>query len=302
MSIELEICLSSVLQDASHLGPSDRCVSVNLLARTVEPSRRKGPLNTWARRLRFAGAERGAAPVLLSATFQVLLGKPRIGVRGAEDTSHVLDHVFVHPKRLAGFLGRRGIRLQYRSRDVLAEGHRNIVVCSKYAPSQRGRLARASLGFGISSDVQESYYDVVGSDNRALVWAEHVLPLLVSRTSRGAVPSLPRHVLFIDAISDSQVAAMLGGKYAARATLELQRRADAAADSFAVDPAARAGPGKKKVQRAKAQRAKERAARKKKADARRREQAERDAAALQWRPRAPTRPLDSDDDAATVRL
>ena len=43
------------------------------------------------------------------------------------------------------------------------------MVCSKYAPSQRGRLARASLGFGISSDVQESYYDVVGSDNRALV-------------------------------------------------------------------------------------------------------------------------------------
>ena len=46
----------------------------------------------------------------------------------------------------------------------------------------------------------------------------------------GAVPSLSRHVLFIDAISDSQVAAMLGGKYAAHATRELQRRADAAAD------------------------------------------------------------------------
>ena len=137
----------------------------------------------------------------------------------------------------------------------------------------------------------------IGSGILVPVWAEHVLPLLVSRTSRGAVPSLPRHVLFIDAISDSQVAAMLGGKYAARATLELQRRADAAADSFAVDPDAPTYPGRKKQAKADA---KKRAARKKKADARRREQAERDAAALQWRPRAPTRPLDSDDDAATV--
>ena len=109
------------------------------------------------------------------------------------------------------------------------------------------------------------------------------------------MPSLPRHVLFIDAISDSQVAAMLGGKYAARATLELQRRADAAADSFAVDPDAPTYPGRKKWAKAKAKAD----ARKKKADARRRK-AEREAAALQWRPRAPTRSLDSDDDAATV--
>ncbi len=135
----------------------------------------------------------------------------------------------------------------------------------------------------------------IGSGILVPVWAEHVLPLLVSRTSRGAVPSLPRPVLFIDAISDSQVTAMLGGKYAAHATLELQRRADAAADSFAVDPDARTYPGRKKWAKARAKAD----ARKKKADARRRK-AEREAAALQWRPRAPTRPLDSDDDAATV--
>ena len=98
-------------------------VLVNLLARPVEPPRREGPLNAGARRWRFAGAEPGAPPVHLSAIVQVLLGKPRIGVRGAEDTSHVLDHVFVHPKRLAGFLGRRGIRLQYSSRDVLADAN-----------------------------------------------------------------------------------------------------------------------------------------------------------------------------------
>ena len=47
----------------------------------------------------------------------------------------------------------------------------------------------------------------------------------VSRTSRGAVPTLPPHVLFIDALSDDQVGAMLEGDYAEHATLEIERRA-----------------------------------------------------------------------------
>ena len=59
------------------------------------------------------------------------------------------------------------------------------------------------------------------------VWAEHVIPFLVSRTSRGAVPTLPQSVVFIDALSDEEVEAMLDGDYAEHATLEIQRRADA---------------------------------------------------------------------------
>ena len=45
------------------------------------------------------------------------------------------------------------------------------------------------------------------------------------RTSRGAVPTLPPQVLFIDALSDDQVGAMLEGDYAEHATLEIERRA-----------------------------------------------------------------------------
>ena len=56
------------------------------------------------------------------------------------------------------------------------------------------------------------------------VWAEHVIPFLVCRTTRGAVPSLPRHVLFIDALPEDQVEAMLDGDYAAHAKRELQCR------------------------------------------------------------------------------
>ena len=59
------------------------------------------------------------------------------------------------------------------------------------------------------------------------MWAEHVIPFLVSRTSRGAVPTLPRSVIFIDALSDEQVEAMLVGDYAEHAALEFERRADA---------------------------------------------------------------------------
>ena len=41
------------------------------------------------------------------------------------------------------------------------------------------------------------------------VWAEHVLPLLVSRTSRGAVPSLHPTVLFMDSLSEAEIDAIV---------------------------------------------------------------------------------------------
>jgi hypothetical protein len=64
----------------------------------------------------------------------------------------------------------------------------------------------------------------IGAGALVPVWAEHVIPFLVCRTTRGAVPSLPRHVLFIDALSDDEVEAMLDGEYAAHAKRELQCR------------------------------------------------------------------------------
>ena len=66
----------------------------------------------------------------------------------------------------------------------------------------------------------------IGSGVLVPVWAEHVIPFLVCRRTRGAVPSLPRHVLFIDALSDEQVVAMLDGDHAEHARLELDRRSD----------------------------------------------------------------------------
>ena len=74
----------------------------------------------------------------------------------------------------------------------------------------------------------------VGSGILVPVWVEHVLPLLVSRTSRGAVPSLPPPVLFIDSLSDAEVGLMLDGDYAEHAMRELQRRADANPDGAPV--------------------------------------------------------------------
>ena len=61
----------------------------------------------------------------------------------------------------------------------------------------------------------------------APVWAEHVLPLLVSRTNRGAAPPVSLKVLFIDALYDGQVEAMLTSDDSAEraaATLERSRR------------------------------------------------------------------------------
>ena len=71
----------------------------------------------------------------------------------------------------------------------------------------------------------------IGAGVLVPVWAEHVLPLLVSRTSRGAVPSLPPPVIFIDSLSDAQVEAMLDGDYAEHAMRELRRREDANPDA-----------------------------------------------------------------------
>ena len=94
----------------------------------------------------------------------------------------------------------------------------------RYSPATHGRFPRPAryaaaellrLGYQIESGIL------------APVWAEHVLPLLVSRTSRGAAPPVSLKVLFIDALDDGQVEAMLTSDDAAEraaATLERSRR------------------------------------------------------------------------------
>ena len=78
---------------------------------------------------------------------------------------------------------------------------------------RRARYAAAELlrlGYQINSGVLSP------------VWAEHVLPLLVTRTSRGAAPSLSPALLFIDALSESELKKMVACGDAAK--LELRRR------------------------------------------------------------------------------
>ena len=94
----------------------------------------------------------------------------------------------------------------------------------RYSPATHGRFPRPAR-YAAAELLRLGYQ--VGSGVLVPVWAEHVIPFLVSRRSRGAVPTLPRSVIFIDALSDEQVEAMLVGDYAEHAALELERRADA---------------------------------------------------------------------------
>ena len=92
----------------------------------------------------------------------------------------------------------------------------------RYSPATHGRFPRPAR-YAAAELLRLGYQ--VGSGVLVPVWAEHVIPFLVSRTSRGAVPTLPPQVLFIDTLSDDQVGAMLEGDYAEHATLEIERRA-----------------------------------------------------------------------------
>ena len=93
----------------------------------------------------------------------------------------------------------------------------------RYSPATHGRFPRPAR-YAAAELLRLGYQ--IGSGVLVPVWPEHVIPFLVSRMSRGAVPMLPRSVAFIDALSDDQVEAMLDGDYAEHATLEHQRRLD----------------------------------------------------------------------------
>ena len=91
----------------------------------------------------------------------------------------------------------------------------------RYSPKTHHRFPRPAR-YAAAELLRLCYQ--IGSGVLADVWAEHVMPFLVCRTTRGTVPSLPRHVLFIDALSDDEVEAMLAGEYAEHAKRELQCR------------------------------------------------------------------------------
>ena len=95
--------------------------------------------------------------------------------------------------------------------------------CLRYSPKTHHRFPRPAR-YAAAELLRLCYQIEAGV--LADVWAEHVMPFLVCRTTRGTVPSLPRHVLFIDAISDSQLVAMFDSDYKEHAMRELRRRSD----------------------------------------------------------------------------
>ena len=95
--------------------------------------------------------------------------------------------------------------------------------CLRYSPKTHHRFPRPAR-YAAAELLRLCYQIEAGV--LADVWAEHVIPFLVCRTTRGTVPSLPRHVLFIDAISDSQLVAMFDSDYKEHAMRELRRRSD----------------------------------------------------------------------------
>ena len=95
----------------------------------------------------------------------------------------------------------------------------------RYSPATHGRFPRPAR-YAAAELLRLGYQ--IGSGVLVPVWAEHVIPFLVSRTSRGAAPRVSRQVAFIDALPGGQVEAMLASDDSverAAATLELQWRA-----------------------------------------------------------------------------
>ena len=76
----------------------------------------------------------------------------------------------------------------------------------RYSPATHGRFPRPAR-YAAAELLRLGYQ--IGSGILVPVWAEHVLPLLVSRTSRGAVPSLHPTVLFMDSLSEAEIDAIV---------------------------------------------------------------------------------------------
>ena len=135
----------------------------------------------------------------------------------------VLTHEHVeygHDHRTLGLPGDDALSIASRARFGLLlvkylEAHRDL----RYSPKTHANFPRPAR-YAAAELLRLGYQIGV----LAPVWAEHVLPFLVSRTSRGAFLTLPPEVLFIDVLPDDQVEALLDGDHAEHATRELQHR------------------------------------------------------------------------------
>ena len=131
------------------------------------------------------------------------------------------EHVaYTHDGRTLGLPGDDALSIASRARFGLLlvkylEAHRDL----RYSPKTHANFPRPAR-YAAAELLRLGYQIGV----LAPVWAEHVLPFLVSRTSRGAFLTLPPEVLFIDVLPDDQVEALLDGDHAEHATRELQYR------------------------------------------------------------------------------
>ena len=132
------------------------------------------------------------------------------------------EHVaYTHDGRTLGLPGDDALSIASRARFGLVlvkylEAHRDL----RYSPKTHANFPRPARY--AAAELLRLGYQIGGV--LAPVWAEHVLPFLVSRTSRGAFLTLPPEVLFIDVLPDNQVEALLDGDHAEHATRELQHR------------------------------------------------------------------------------
>ncbi len=131
------------------------------------------------------------------------------------------EHVeYGHNGQTLGLPGDDALSIAARARFGLLlvkylEAHRDL----RYSPKTHANFPRPAR-YAAAELLRLGYQIGV----LAPVWAEHVLPFLVLRTSRGAFLTLPPEVLFIDVLPDDQVEALLGGAHAEHATRELQHR------------------------------------------------------------------------------
>ena len=110
-----------------------------------------------------------------------------------------------------GHLGDNALDIAQRSGNEKLVGMLAAAACLRYSVARHCRFPPPAR-YAAAELLRLGYQ--IGSGILVPVWAEHVLPLLVSRTSRGAVPSLHPTVLFMDSLSEAEIEAFVNGDYA----------------------------------------------------------------------------------------
>ena len=105
-----------------------------------------------------------------------------------------------------GHLGDNALDIAQRSGNEKLVGMLAAAACLRYSVARHCRFPPPAR-YAAAELLRLGYQ--IGSGILVPVWAEHVLPLLVSRTSRGAVPSLHPTVLFMDSLSEAEIDAIV---------------------------------------------------------------------------------------------